>query len=361
MIELDGSYLEGGGALVRVALALSALTGQEFKVNNIRSGRAESGLKAQHLQAITALKKIGNAETNHLEIGSTELHFIPGKIQKGTYEIDIGTAGSIVLLLQALILPCLFAPGKITLKVKGGTCGKGQAPVEALQNILLPQLQRFVQKMELKVLKQGYYPKGGGEVQLEISPKNTAVSLPLLYQELASTPIFNLTRPGTLEQIRGIINCSTDLTEKKIAERIQHSAKMALKRYTVPVTIRMNYNQTLSTGGDIVLWAVFSHGQEVSSINPIILGSDAYLEKNKSSEQIGQEAAERLKKEIDSDAAVDRHVADQLIPFMALLPGSAIRASEITDHTRTNIYIAEQFLPVKFNILGNKISVQKRA
>src|SRR3989344_2755263 len=108
MIELDGNYGEGGGALVRVALALSTLTGKEFKVINIRAGREQGGLKAQHLTAIKALKEITGAETNEVSLGSTELYFKPGKFKRGTYEIDIGTAGSITLLLQALILPAMF-------------------------------------------------------------------------------------------------------------------------------------------------------------------------------------------------------------------------------------------------------------
>ncbi|MDP3733601.1 MAG: RNA 3'-terminal phosphate cyclase, partial [Nanoarchaeota archaeon] len=156
MIELDGSYGEGGGALIRTALALSTITGTEFKVSNIRSGRKDPGLKAQHLQAINALKQICNAQTNEIELGSTALHFKPGIIKGGNYTIDIGTAGSISLLLQALIVPCMVAPSKVTLKITGGTCGKWQASVDYLQHVLLPYLRRFVEKIELKILKQGY-------------------------------------------------------------------------------------------------------------------------------------------------------------------------------------------------------------
>src|SRR3989344_9468516 len=122
MITLDGSYGEGGGALVRTALALSALTGKEFSVKHIRAGREQGGLKAQHLTAIKALKEICSAETNEVQLGSKGLHFKPGKVKAGRYNIDIGTAGSISLLLQALILPCMFASKKITLTIIGGTC-----------------------------------------------------------------------------------------------------------------------------------------------------------------------------------------------------------------------------------------------
>ena len=121
MIEIDGSYLEGGGSIARVAMALSVLTGKEFKVTKIRSGRKQPGLKAQHLMAIKALKEICDAETNPVDIGSTELIFKPGKLKKGIFEIDIGTAGSTSLVLQTIYLPLAFAQEKSRIVIMGGT------------------------------------------------------------------------------------------------------------------------------------------------------------------------------------------------------------------------------------------------
>jgi len=162
MIQIDGSQGEGGGQIARTAMALAVLTGKEFEINNIRTGRKQPGLKAQHLSAIRALEKIAEIKTNGVELSSLELKFKPGKVKKGSYEIDIGTAGSITLLLQAVLLPCMFGSGKISLRVKGGTCGKWQASVDYLQNLLLPFLGRFVKKIEMKILRRGYYPKGAG-------------------------------------------------------------------------------------------------------------------------------------------------------------------------------------------------------
>ncbi len=363
MLELDGSHLEGGGALVRVALALSALTGKEFRVTNIRAGRTEGGLKAQHVHAIKALKQLCNAETSAVEIGVTELHFKPGKLQSGTYEIDIGTAGSITLLLQALILPALFAPAKVTFKITGGTCGKWQASVDYLQNLLLPHLQRFAEKMELKILRRGYYPQGGGKITLEISPKlkrKDFAALADFYAEVSKIcPPTMLLEQGRLEQIRGIVNVSADLQEKEVAERIKKAAEDYVKKYAVPVTIRIEYVQSLSTGGEVLLWGVFSQGGKVVSHNPVLLAGDALVEPGKRSEQIGKEAAEKVSREIDSKAAVDYYLADQLVMFMGLLPGSKIHASEVSDHTRTNMHIIEQFLPVKFEVEGRMIMVSQ--
>lgn len=364
MITLDGNYGEGGGSLVRVALALSALTGQEFVVDKIRSGRKDAGLKAQHVQAIEALKQLCEAQTNPVELGSLRLQFRPGKIKKGTYTIDIGTAGSISLLLQALILPAMFASGKVTLVIKGGTCGKWQASVDYIQNVLFPYLQRFVEKIELKVLKRGYYPKGGGEVRVEISPKFKLInynSLEHLLEDLRlRTPKIILTEQGTLEQIRGVVNVSSTLQEKEVGERIKKAAENSLRKYKVPVNIRVEHTSTLSVGGEIVLWAIFSKNGKMDYDNPVILGSDALIEERKSSEQVGQEAAQKLMAEIDSGCAVDSYLTDQLILFMGLLLGSEIVAREITNHTLTNIYVAETFLPVGFKVDGKRIGVEER-
>ena len=365
MIKLDGSHLEGGGALVRVALALSALTGQEFSVANIRAGREQGGLKAQHLHAIKALQKICNAQTNEIEIGSTELHFKPGKIKSGTYEIDIGTAGSITLLLQALLLPCLFAPRTVTLKIKGGTCGKWQASVDYLQNILLPHLHRFVDKIEIKILKRGYYPKGGGEVEVKIIPRfmlSHFDTFELFWEDLQpKCAAIQLVEQGKVEQVKGVINLSKELEEKNVAERIRKVAVDSLHSLSVPANIRIESVQSLSTGGEIVLWAVCSQKGKVDFDNPVLLGSDALIELGKRSEDVGKEAAQELLREINSGAAADYHLSDQLIMFMGLLPGSEILSSEVSKHALTNMYVVEQFLPVKFRVEGKKIAVTKNS
>ncbi len=364
MIILDGSYGEGGGALTRTALALSALTGQEFKVTNIRAGRTDAGLKAQHLTAIKALKELCKAETNEVEIGSTELYFKPGKITKGIYDIDIGTAGSITLLLQALILPSLFAPGKVTFNITGGTSGKWQASVDYLQNILLPYLHRFVEKIDMKILKRGYYPKGQGLIRLEISPRfniHKYASFSALAEELPfKIPKITLLEQGKMEQIRGIVNVSLELQEKEVGERIKNSVVGSLKHYDVPINIRVEYAKAESIGGEVLVWGIFSHDGKVDYDNPIILAGDALVEKSKNSEEIGQEAAEELKKQIDTGAAVDHHLADQLIQFMGLLPGSKIKAGEISKHAETNMYVLEKFLPVAFKIEKNIVSVEEK-
>ena len=364
MIELDGDYGEAGGALVRVALALSALTGQEFKVTKIRSGRKDSGLKSQHLTAIKTLKELCRAETNDVQMGSTELRFKPGKIKKGIYDVDIGTAGSITLLLQALILPSIFAPGKVTFNITGGTCGKWQASVDYLQNILLPYLHRFVEKIEIKILRRGYYPKGLGSIRLEISPRfnlHKYESFSALRDELPfKVQKILLLEQGKLEQIRGIVNVSSELQEKDVGDRIKNAALGGLKQYNVPANIRVEYAKAESIGGEVLVWGIFSAGGKVDYDNPVILAGDALIEPQKSSEEIGKEAAGELKKQIDAGAAVDYHLADQLIQFMGLLPGSQMKAGELSKHAQTNMYVVEKFLPVGFKVENNMVSVMEK-
>ena len=135
---------------------------------------------------------------------------------------------------------------------------------------------------------------------------------------------------------------------------------MKLQQYNVPINIRVYYAESLSVGGEVLLWGVFSQNEKINFDNPIILGSDVLIEKGKSSEQIGNEVAEKLVKEINSEAAVDHHLADQLISFMSLLPGSKVKVNEISDHTKTNFYVCEQFLPIGFKVENNTINVERK-
>lgn len=343
MIEIDSSYGEGGGQIIRTALALSTLTLKPFEATRIRENRPEPGLKAQHLTAITALKQICSAQTNPVEIGSTALRYLPQYVKAGNYTIDIGTAGSITLLLQALLPPLLIASRKTTLTITGGTCGKWQAPIEYFDLVLLPLLQRFAH-ITCLLQKRGYYPKGGGIVTVTVIPKAHSLD------ELRIQPI-SLSEQRTLVSIKGISHASSDLSQKKVAERQASAAQLLLKKYKVPIDIQIVYNNTFSTGSGITLAARFHKNDEFHTI----LGADELGERIVSAEDVGTRAAQKLIKEIDSGAAVDMHAADQLLPFLALSYGT-IRTSQITEHARTNIEIIEKFIPVKFSVKANMIS-----
>lgn len=349
MLCLDGSYGEGGGQIVRTALALSALTGKSFEITKIREGRPNPGLKAQHLHCIKGLEKLCNAKSDYAELGSCKLRFFPGAISGKTISLDIGTAGSISLLLQALLLPAIFADKKVRLRIKGGTSGKWAMPVDYFSNVFVPHLRKFCRKIDVKLLKRGYYPKGGGEVDIEIRPRWSVADFKEFFIEMKKQgPWIDAVEQGKLLQIKGISHSSKLLENAEVAERQAKSARVLLGKYNCPVQIRTEYCDTRSAGSGITLWAVFSKGEEVDFTTPIILGSDALGERGKRAEVVGREAAENLIKEIESGAGVDSHLADNLAPF--LIFGGRLKTSSITKHCRTNIWVCEQFLGKMFKV-----------
>jgi RNA 3'-terminal phosphate cyclase (GTP) len=357
MIILDGSSGEGGGQIVRTALALSSLTGQPFRVTNIRSGRQEPGLKAQHVHCVKALQQLCGAKADGAEVGSTELLYVPGKIAAKNLTIDIGTAGSITLLLQAVLLPCMFGQKTHTLTLIGGTDTEWSMPIDYFTNVLIPQYKRLC-GLDVKVLKRGYYPKGGGMVQLTIKPeiKRNEFETFEAFQSILKHKSFSLIEHGELASIKGTSHASKSLAGAQVAERQASAAKQALAHFKVPIDITVEYADTLSTGSGITLWAIFSKNYDIDVENPVRIGADALGAQGKTSEKVGQEAAEKLIKEIESKAPVDSHLADNLIPLLALCKPSSIKTSHITSHTRTNIQVVEAFLGKLFTEKENIIS-----
>lgn len=395
MLTIDGSNLEGGGQIIRTALALSTLTGIPFEAYNIRAGREKPGLKAQHLHCILALQKLCDAKIGYAELGSTKLRYLPGKISGKTISIDIGTAGSVSLLLQSILLPAFFADSKVHLHIKGGTAAKFAMPYEYFENVLLPYLRRFCEKIEAKQVTRGYFPAGNGEIDVIIRPKFKIKDFKTFEEFKAflnlSLPKFNLLEQVTLQKISGVSHASADLQNAEVAERQASAAKLLLSRLNCTVQIRAEYSKTLSTGSGITLWATYSKNNGINVINnsnngtanlsnsaaaryeynpegedvldlhnPIVLGADALGERGKRAEEVGKEAADRLLKEIESKAPIDSHLADNLVPFIALFPGNQIKVSELSMHTKTNIWVVEQFLGSCLEVdEGNKIVKSK--
>ncbi len=351
MIEIGGSYLEGGGQIIRTALALSALTQQPFHATQIRSKRPDPGLKHQHLYCVEALQKLCNAKVDGNHLGSTEITFIPGPIEGKTISIDIQTAGSIPLLLQGILLPSLFADKKVHLKIKGGTSGIFASPYEYFESVLLPQYKKFAE-IKSMLVRRGYYPKGGGEVELFIKPHHTLTDDRATFHHLKENgPKLILDEQYSLMSIKGVSHASSDLEQQQVAERQGKAARSILSYLNVPISIRTEYSKTLSTGSGITLWAIFSKNpEEIDEENPIRLGADALGERSKRAEIVGEEAAGKLKQYIASKAPADPHCTDQILPLMALTSKSIIKTTEITPHTRTNIYTIEKFLGKVFEV-----------
>ncbi len=355
MIVLDGSA--GGGQMVRTALALSSLTGKPFRITNIRSERPDPGLKAQHVQCVKALQQLCNAKADGAELGSKELLFIPGKINAKNLTIDIGTAGSITLLLQAVLLPCMFAQKTHMLTLIGGTDTEWSMPIDYFANVLVPQYRRIC-GLQTKTLKRGYYPKGGGTVELTIKPEIIRNEFETFeaFQAVLKHKSFSLLEQGELASIKGTSYASKDLANAQVAERQANSARQTLAHLNIPIEINVEYSDTLSTGTGITLWAIFSSNDDIDNENPVRIGADALGEKGKPAENVGMDAANKLLAEINSKAPVDSHLADNLIPLMALCRPSKIKASTITAHTTINIKVVEAFLGKVFSQKDNMIS-----
>jgi len=333
MILIDGS--EAGGQLVRTACALSAITGKSFKITNIRGARPKPGLKTQHMEGIKFIVELCNAETKGLEMGSRELEFYPKKLEAKDLKIKISTAGSIGLVLQAVLLVTSQLKKPIKIEIDGGgTWNKWAPSVLYLEKVLFPLLE---EETEIKILRDGFYPRGGAKVEI-------------ITEFLEPKPIEFLERTE-IKKINGFSIASKSLEKAKVADRQAKTAKEMIKqKFDRELNIETRYVDSLSSGSGVLIY--------IKTENSII-GGDSLGEIKKSSENVAKEAVKNLIFEY-ANGVVDKHAADMLLPYMALSSGK-IKTSQITHHVITNISVIEKFLPVKFEInKTNKIiSCQK--
>lgn len=346
MIKINGTHGEGGGAMLRFALALSVLTKKPFQMNNIRSNRPKKGLKHEHLGVINIMKKLCDAKVSDAYLESEEITFIPGIIKSKKIEYEFSTAASCTLVSQSLILASLFSKKKINFKLIGGTDVKWSIPSDYLKNVFIPLLEESgLGKIDFKILKRGYFPKGQGEIQLTIS-SNYSI-------EEENIPKINLLNRGRAKHIFIYCNSSLELEEARVCQRAIDEAKQKLQTFLklkneelseefegTEVTSDMSYSKTTSTGTIITSWCKFQNS---------IMGADSLGEKGKKSETMGQEVASKLITLMNSKAVVDEYLADQLIPYLAICKGS-FKTNKISKHLKSNIYICQQFLDVLFEI-----------
>ncbi|MBO3801364.1 MAG: RNA 3'-terminal phosphate cyclase [Thermoproteota archaeon] len=328
MIVIDGK--EAGGQILRTSLGLSAITGEPIKVINIRSSRKGGiGLKTQHLEGVLAVAQLCNAEVKGVALGSTEIEFIPKKLENKELNIRISTAGSIGLLYQSLQIPSAFTSDMVRIHVIGGSVASLWSPtIEYVQNVFLPIVRKMGYNAEIKVIKHGFYPKGGAEVEIVVHPIKRLNSI-------------ELTNPGKVKKIN-IISIAGSLPGHVAIRQAESAKKYLEERNFKDIEIKSETVETYSPGTSITLWAETENS---------VLGSDNLGKKGIRAEDIGREAAQALIKSIESNAALDKFMADQVIPFLALAHGeSEIKVEEITEHVRTNIKVTELMLGVKFNV-----------
>jgi RNA 3'-terminal phosphate cyclase (ATP) len=332
LIEIDGSEKSGSGTILRMAVALCAIIGQPLHIYNVRQNRPQPGLKPQHLEAVLTAAKLCDAELEGAKIDSRELWFKPKEIRGGKVEAEIGTAGSLSMLLMTVLPMCAYAENAVHLHIsKGGTDVTHSPTINYLRFVLLPTLQRMGLNTVLTVNKYGYYPKGNGEVTMAITPCKSMRAL-------------SLETLGNIKSIKGVSVC-TFLADRKVAERqaIAANEYLGQRGYRANIQLINDTSNPLQKGSSLVLWA--------ESDTNAILGADAIGELRKTSETVGTEAAEKLYSEILAKPTVDTHLADLLVPYAALAHSkSTYLTRTLTEHLQTNMWLAEKILNVKFAI-----------
>jgi RNA 3'-terminal phosphate cyclase (ATP) len=326
MIEIDGSEGEGGGQMLRTALALSALTGNPFKFENIRAKRDRPGLAAQHLTGVKGVAEICHAAVDGAFAGSTWLQFEPGTVEAGDYRFDVGTAGSITLVLQTCMLACARTRGRTEFDIVGGTNVRMSPPSDYLEHVLFPLLRNMGYDIDMKVRTRGFYPQGGGEMVVGMATGEHILPL-------------DLGKRGKFQRISGV--CFTQKLPDHIADRMASTARKTLVGHS-PARLVMDRRDGHSIGAGIFLAAEYEN---------TILASDALGEKGVSSEKLGELAATSLLLEIGSGETLDRHAADQILPYLSLAAGpSTFLVSEISMHFRTQSEIIKKFLDVDIEV-----------
>lgn len=344
MLEIDGSQKSGSGTILRLSVALASIVNQPLHIFNIREKRPQPGLRPQHLEAVLTAAKLCNADVRGATLGSRELWFTPNEIKGGEIHAEIGTAGSIPMLLLTVLPLCAFAEKPVCLHVtKGGTDVRNSPTINYLKHVLLPMLKRMGLEASLTIEKYGYYPKGMGEITLTVQPSKRLN--PIRIEEF-----------GKVAEMRGLSVC-TFLADRKVAERQAKTANELLKTRGYEATIQVvnDMSNPLQKGSSLVLWAKTATGA--------LLGGDAIGELGKPSEVVGREAAENLLREVESLATVDVHLADMLVPYVALVQGESVYLSRvITEHLDTNIWFVQEILGVKFTVtkVGNLYRIETK-
>jgi len=328
-VIIDGSMGEGGGQILRTAVALSAVTGRPIKVINIRAKRRNPGLRPQHLTAIRALAEITGARVRGAHVGSMEVEFWPGPVRGGSYEFDVGTAGSVSLVLQALLPALAYADSPVRVRITGGTDVKMAPTIDYMKEVFLEHLKKFGYNVRLTVKRRGHYPKGGGIVEVEIpSPPR------------GFNPVQLVNRGG----LQGVFGRSHAVRlPRHVAERQARAASELLRRELgVEPRIEVEWYEPgrdphLGPGSGIALWATFDSS---------IMGADALGERGKRAEIVGREAASKLIEDVRTGSAVDRYASDMLPPYMALAEGeSSYTGARLTSHAETMFQLLRLILP----------------
>lgn len=328
-IVIDGAEGEGGGQIVRTGVALSTLTGKDVVITNIRAGRPRPGLANQHLSSIRAVAEICEADLTGDEVGSTRIGFSPGRIRCGSIKVDVGTAGSVSLVLQSSLLALAKSEGMNDLEIRGGTDVRQAPSISYFELVLFPLLEMMGFKAKLEEYDRGFYPEGGGRCHVRWNGTRDPKGLSLLSR-------------GRFNGIHGVAYA------QNLPDHVPGRISMECKRLLVahqPVNLRVECSKGNSTGAGIVLCAEYGRTR---------FGSSCLGERGLSSEKVAHLASSEIDRMIDSTSTLDPHAADQLLPYMAISNGpSSFIIDEISSHLRSQVHLVKLFLDVEIVIEGS--------
>jgi RNA 3'-terminal phosphate cyclase (ATP) len=325
LIVIDGASGEGGGQVLRTALALSLVTGKPFRIENIRAKRAKPGLLRQHLTAVNAAVEIGSASAEGAELGSGTLTFVPHAVRSGDYHFAIGTAGSTTLVLQTILLPLALAGEPSTVAIEGGTHNPNAPPFEFLDTAFLPLLRRMGVGIELELVRPGFYPAGGGKIRVRIMP---APSLVALHIEARGEIVSGCVRAV-------VANLSYEIAQREV--------RAAAEELGWGEECQQAHTLTGSPGpGNAVSITIAS--ENVTDV------FTAFGMRGVRAEAVAHDAAKQAKRYINSTAAIGEHLADQLLLPLALGAGGSFTTTPLSSHAMTNLDVIRRFVDAKTEI-----------
>ncbi len=335
MVCIDGSFGEGGGQILRTSLALSCVLGKPVEITNIRMARRKPGLQPQHLTAVMAAAAVSDARYQGAELSSTALRFLPGRTGHGAFRFDVaekqGSAGSTSLVLQTILLPLCFAGGSSTIAVHGGTHVPWSPPFHYLHAVVAPLLARIGVQTEFSIDAWGWYPAGGGRVSARILPVREFLPL-------------NLADRGRRLRITGI-SAVSNLPEH-IAVRQRDRAYAVLEKEGIEATIEILLAPSPGKGSFLFL---------VAECENIRAGFGSLGAIGKRAEAVAEEACAEFLSYLGAQGALDPHLADQIVPWLACCHGpSEFTVSRITGHLLTNLWVVRRFMNLGIEVAGQE-------
>jgi RNA 3'-terminal phosphate cyclase (ATP) len=328
VLEIDGSFGEGGGQTVRTATFFSIILDRPIRVTKVRAGRRVPGLRPQHAATLEILRKVCGGTLEGGGIGSTEFTFTPGRPENRSLTLDMGTAASITLVLQALVPAISLSGVGLELELIGGTDVPWSPTSDYVSTVLSPSMRRIGITFSLEVSKRGYYPSGGGRAVIRVEPCHGVVPLDLPTRT-EDPPISLVSRAGMLPK---------RVPEQQISSAVSELGRFGLSADAVDVRLE----ESLSPGSSILVSAVD---------DSCFVGADSIGARGKPALRVGSEAAWRFGKFFTTGARVDPHLADMLAPLLCLARGpSSLVTPEVTEHLRTSLHVAQQFMKVDYSV-----------